>query len=159
MTSNVGSELITTNTQALGFAPSGTNPDRSLQERLMPRLRESFRPEFLNRIDEVIVFKRLDGGQLRTITDLLLTETRERLASLHVDVEFSVAAVDWLSEHGYQPEFGARPLRRTIQREVGNRLSEMLLGDELSAGQTVRVDVAPDQDALTFAVGEPALAV
>ena len=158
MTSNVGSELITTNTQALGFAPSSTNPDRSLQERLMPRLRESFRPEFLNRIDEVIVFKRLDGEQLRTITDLLLTETRERLASLHVDVEFSVPAVDWLSEHGYQPEFGARPLRRTIQREVGNRLSEMLLGDELTAGGTVRVDVSPEGDALTFSVGEPALA-
>jgi ATP-dependent Clp protease ATP-binding subunit ClpC len=158
MTSNVGSELITTNTQALGFAPSSVNPDQSLQQRLMPRLRESFRPEFLNRIDEVIVFKRLDGAQLRTITDLLLTETRERLASLHVDVEFSVAAVDWLSEHGYQPEFGARPLRRTIQREVGNRLSEMLLGDELTAGQTVHVDVSPEEDALTFSVGEPALA-
>ena len=158
MTSNVGSELITTNTQALGFAPSGVNPDQSLQQRLMPRLRESFRPEFLNRIDEVIVFKRLDAEQLRTITDLLLTETRERLASLHVDVEFSTAAVDWLSEHGYQPEFGARPLRRTIQREVGNRLSEMLLGDEIAAGQTVHVDVSSDGDALTFSVGEPALA-
>ncbi len=158
MTSNVGSELITTNTQALGFAPSGVNPDQSLQQRLMPRLRESFRPEFLNRIDEVIVFKRLDAEQLRTITDLLLTETRERLASLHVDVEFSTAAVDWLSEHGYQPEFGARPLRRTIQREVGNRLSEMLLGDEIAAGQTVHVDVSSEGDALAFSVGEPALA-
>jgi ATP-dependent Clp protease ATP-binding subunit ClpC len=124
----------------------------------MPRLRESFRPEFLNRIDEVIVFKRLDAAQLRTITDLLLTETRERLAALHIGIEFSAAAVDWLSEHGYQPEFGARPLRRTIQRQVGNRLSEMLLGDEIAAGQTVRVDVAADADELVFTVGEPALA-
>jgi ATP-dependent Clp protease ATP-binding subunit ClpC len=158
MTSNVGSELITTNTQALGFAPSNTNADQSLQDRLMPRLRESFRPEFLNRIDEVIVFKRLDAEQLRTITDLLLSETRERLASLHIGIEFSEAAVDWLAEHGYQPEFGARPLRRTIQREVGNRLSEMLLGDEIAAGQTVRVGVTDDGRELTFTVGEPALA-
>ncbi|MFC5064053.1 ATP-dependent Clp protease ATP-binding subunit [Actinomycetospora atypica] len=155
MTSNVGSELITTNTQALGFAPSTQNADRSLQERLMPRLRESFRPEFLNRIDEVIVFKRLDQAQLRTITDLLLGETRERLASLEIEIEFSTEAVDWLSEHGYQPEFGARPLRRTIQREVGNRLSAMLLGDEVHAGQEVRVDV--DGDALRFTVADPAL--
>ncbi len=158
MTSNVGSELITTNTQALGFAPSNVSSDQSLQDRLMPRLRESFRPEFLNRIDEVIVFKRLDAEQLRTITDLLLGETRERLASLHIGIDFSVAAVDWLAEHGYQPEFGARPLRRTIQREVGNRLSEMLLADEVAAGQTVLVDVTFDGDALTFSVVEPALA-
>ncbi|HEY2223357.1 ATP-dependent Clp protease ATP-binding subunit [Actinomycetospora sp.] len=158
MTSNVGSELITTNTQALGFAGATSDPDRSLQERLMPRLRESFRPEFLNRIDEVIVFKRLDSTQLRTITDLLLTETRDRLASLEIGIEFAEPAVDWLSEHGYQPEFGARPLRRTIQREVGNRLSSMLLGDELTAGRSVRVDVAPGGEELTFSVGEPALA-
>ncbi len=156
MTSNVGSELITTNTQALGFAPSSANPDQSLQERLMPRLRESFRPEFLNRIDEVIVFKRLDQAQLRTITDLLLTETRERLEALDITVEFSTAAVDLLSDHGFQPEFGARPLRRTIQREVGNRLSSMLLGDELSAGDRVRVDVADGE--LTFVVDQPSLA-
>ena len=124
----------------------------------MPRLRESFRPEFLNRIDEVIVFKRLDSTQLRTITDLLLGETRERLASLDIGIEFTESAVDWLSEHGYQPEFGARPLRRTIQREVGNRLSSMLLGDEVGAGRTVRVDVAPGGEELSFSVGEPALA-
>ena len=155
MTSNVGSELITTSTQALGFAPSTQNADRSLQERLMPRLRESFRPEFLNRIDEVIVFKRLDQAQLRTITDLLLGETRERLAALEIEIEFSTEAVDWLAEHGYQPEFGARPLRRTIQREVGNRLSAMLLGDEVHAGQTVRVEV--DGEALRFTVADPAL--
>jgi ATP-dependent Clp protease ATP-binding subunit ClpC len=150
----VGSELITTNTQSLGFAPSTANPDQSLQERLMPRLRESFRPEFLNRIDEVIVFKRLDQGQLRRITDLLLAETRERLAAQDVRIEFTEAAVDRLAEQGYQPEFGARPLRRTIQRQVGNRLSSMLLSDELHGGQTVRVD-APEGGDLTFEVVSP----
>ena len=155
MTSNVGSELITTNTQALGFAPANQDADRSLQERLMPRLRESFRPEFLNRIDEVIVFKRLDTTELRRITDLLLAETRERLAAQEIEVEFSVEAVDWLAEHGHQPEFGARPLRRTIQRQLGNRLSSLLLADELHAGQRVRVDVAPGGEELAFEVTAP----
>ncbi|GAA4777610.1 ATP-dependent Clp protease ATP-binding subunit [Actinomycetospora chlora] len=152
MTSNVGSELITTNTQALGFAPSSANPDQSLQERLMPRLRESFRPEFLNRIDEVIVFKRLDEVQLRRITDLILDETRERLAAQDVGFAITEAAVDRLAELGYQPEFGARPLRRTIQRQVGNRLSSMLLGGELHGGQTATVDVADGE--LTFSVAD-----
>jgi ATP-dependent Clp protease ATP-binding subunit ClpC len=157
MTSNVGSELITTNTQALGFAPSTANPDQSLQERLMPKLRESFRPEFLNRIDEVIVFKRLDQAQLRRITDLLLDETRERLSAQDIGIAVTEAAVDQLAELGFQPEFGARPLRRTIQRQVGNRLSSMLLGGELHGGQTVTVDVADGE--LTFAVDSPAAAV
>ncbi|HKQ17283.1 MAG TPA: AAA family ATPase, partial [Solirubrobacterales bacterium] len=152
MTSNVGSELITTNTQALGFAPSNQSADQSLQERLMPRLREPFRPEFLNRIDEVIVFKRLDAAQLRRITDLLLDETRERLSTMDVGIAVTEAAVDRLAELGYQPEFGARPLRRTIQRQVGNKLSGMLLADELHAGQTVTVDVADGE--LTFAVAD-----
>ena len=76
--------------------------------------------------------------------------------SLDITVEFSTAAVDLLSDHGFQPEFGARPLRRTIQREVGNRLSSMLLGDELSAGDRVRVDVVDGE--LTFTVDQPSLA-
>ncbi|GAA4933682.1 ATP-dependent Clp protease ATP-binding subunit ClpC [Actinomycetospora succinea] len=152
MTSNVGSELITTNTQALGFAGASSDPDRSLQERLMPKLRESFRPEFLNRIDEVIVFKRLDAEQLRRITDLILDETRERLDAQDIGFAITEAAVDRLAELGFQPEFGARPLRRTIQRQVGNRLSSMLLASELHGGQTVTVDVADGE--LTFGVAE-----
>ena len=160
MTSNVGSELITTNTQALGFAPSNQSADQSLQERLMPRLRESFRPEFLNRIDEVIVFKRLDAAQLRRITDLLLDETRERLSAMDIGIGVTEAAVDRLAELGFQPEFGARPLRRTIQRQVGNRLSAMLLSDELHGGQTVTVDVGEGETAgeLTFAVSDDPVA-
>ena len=93
----------------------------------MRRLQENFRPEFLNRIDEVIIFRRLEAEQLRQITELLLEETRRRLHAQDIEVEFTAAGVDWLAEHGYQPEFGARPLRRMIQREVDNRLSRMLL--------------------------------
>ncbi len=156
MTSNIGSELITSTT-SLGFpSPAAGQSERSLTDRLMPRLREAFRPEFLNRIDEIIVFNRLTDEQLRAITDLLLEETRRRLSAHDISVEFSSAAVDWLAERGHQPEFGARPMRRTIQREVDNRLSRMLLHGELSAGQHVAVDAV--DGALTFDLGAPAAA-
>jgi ATP-dependent Clp protease ATP-binding subunit ClpC len=144
MTSNVGSELITNYGTTVGFdgrRDVGTDADSAaLREKIMPRLREVFRPEFLNRIDEIIVFRRLDPDQLATITDLLLGETRRRLAAQGVTVEFTPAAVRWIAEHGYQPAFGARPLRRTIQREVDNRLSGLLLAGELPPGTHVRVD-------------------
>jgi ATP-dependent Clp protease ATP-binding subunit ClpC len=152
MTSNVGSELITNHGATLGFDTHrglGTDADSAaLRDRIMPRLRDVFRPEFLNRIDEIIVFRRLDPDQLATVTDLLLAETRRRLAAKDVTVEFTPAAVRRLAELGYQPEFGARPLRRTIQREVDNRLSGLLLAGQLPAGAKVRVDV--DGDELTF---------
>jgi ATP-dependent Clp protease ATP-binding subunit ClpC len=123
----------------------------------MQRLRESFRPEFLNRIDEIIVFRHLDETQLGQITSLLLEETTRRLHAQAITVEFTTEAIDWLARRGFQPEFGARPLRRTIQREVDNRLSEMLLDGRLRPGQ--RVTVATDDGAgLEFRVsdGEPA---
>jgi ATP-dependent Clp protease ATP-binding subunit ClpC len=136
MTSNLGSELITGTTE-IGFGTSGGGS--VLSDRIMRRLRESFRPEFLNRIDEIIVFQRLEEGQLRQITDLLLDETRRRLRAQDVSVTFSPEAVDWLAERGYQPEFGARPLRRTIQREVDDQLSDLLLSGDLRHGGHVEV--------------------
>jgi ATP-dependent Clp protease ATP-binding subunit ClpC len=151
MTSNLGSDLISVSGPALGFAGAETtaaSEESALQNRLMRRLRESFRPEFLNRIDEIIVFRKLDQAELRQITSLMLEETRRRLHAQNVIVHFSPAAVDWIADHGYQPEFGARPMRRTIQREVDNRLSRMLLDGQLSPSQEVTVDV--DDGLLTF---------
>jgi ATP-dependent Clp protease ATP-binding subunit ClpC len=142
MTSNLGSELITGTQRAVGFGNEGSRGDQNddLREQLMRRLQEQFRPEFLNRIDEVIIFRRLEREQLRQITELLLDETRRRLHAQDIDVEFTPAAVDWIAEHGHQPQFGARPMRRTIQREIDNQLSRMLLEEALSPGQRVRVD-------------------
>jgi len=111
----------------------------------MRRLREEFRPEFLNRIDEIVIFAQLDAPQLRQITDLLLEHTRRRLHAQQISIEFTPEAVDWLAQRGFQPEFGARPLRRTIQREVDNRLSAMLLDGQLEPGQQVTVSVAGDR--------------
>jgi ATP-dependent Clp protease ATP-binding subunit ClpC len=156
MTSNLGSDLI--GRRRLGFdgggegAAAGGGGDAQAQDRIMSRLREAFRPEFLNRIDEIIIFRQLDEVQLRQITSLLLEETVRRLHAQDITVDFTADAVDWLARRGFQPEFGARPLRRTIQREVDNRLSGMLLGGELSPGQ--HVTVAVEGDALQFRVGE-----
>jgi len=144
MTSNIGSEIIGGTRRTVGF---GTGVDGSplgdgVREQLDRRLREQFRPEFLNRIDETIVFRQLETEQLRQITELLLEETRRRLHAQDVTIEITTAAVDWLASKGFQPEFGARPLRRTIQRELDNRLSKLLLSSDLKPGQTVKVDVS-----------------
>jgi ATP-dependent Clp protease ATP-binding subunit ClpC len=148
MTSNVGSDLIAGQRRAVGFEGAGAAggaPDDALREQLMRRLQEQFRPEFLNRIDEIIVFRRLEPDQLRQITELMLEDTRRRLHAQDIAVEFTPAAIDWLTEHGYQPEFGARPMRRTIQRSVDNELSRMVIDGTLNSGQRVTVDVSDGQ--------------
>ena len=157
MTSNLGSELIIGGgRRAVGFGGNGSGADTAddddLRERLMRLLQEEFRPEFLNRIDEIIIFRRLEQEQLRQITELLLEETRRRLHAQRITVDFTPAAIDWIAEHGHEPRFGARPMRRTIQREIDNRLSKMLLDGTLSAGQRVTVDVR--DDALAFDVSD-----
>jgi ATP-dependent Clp protease ATP-binding subunit ClpC len=158
MTSNLGSDVISRG--PLGFSDGGRGASRdtsdpaAIRDRIMPRLREAFRPEFLNRIDEIIVFRQLDQPQLREITSLLLEETTRRLHAQDITVSFTDEAVDWLARHGFQPEFGARPLRRTIQREVDNRLSAMLLDGRLAKGQ--HVTVAVSEDALDFRVSDRA---
>ena len=149
MTSNLGSELLT-GRRAPGFTAGGADADESLRDRLMRRLREDFRPEFLNRIDEIVVFRQLDEAQLRQITDLLLEDTRRRLHAQGITVDFTPEAIDWLAQRGFEPQFGARPLRRTIQREVDNQLSSLLLNGQLQPGQHVTVTVEGDR--LTFRI-------
>ncbi|MDG4766267.1 ATP-dependent Clp protease ATP-binding subunit [Solwaraspora sp. WMMD406] len=142
MTSNLGSELITGGGRSVGFGAGGADSaDDDLRQRLLRRLQDDFRPEFLNRIDEIIIFRQLAAAQLRQITDLLLEETRRRLHAQDITIEITDAAADWIAEVGYQPEFGARPMRRTIAREVDNQLSRMLLDGGLRGGQQVVIDV------------------
>ncbi|RBY81310.1 ATP-dependent Clp protease ATP-binding subunit [Blastococcus sp. TF02-09] len=141
MTSNLGSEaIVNAGRGPLGFTGEGTASD-DLRSQVMRRLRESFRPEFLNRIDEIVVFQQLDSTQLERITELLLDETRRRLRAQDIEVEFTPEAVSWLAERGFEPQFGARPLRRAIQREVDSRLSRLLLDGRVRSGQRVRVQV------------------
>ncbi|MFE9093188.1 ATP-dependent Clp protease ATP-binding subunit [Streptomyces sp. NPDC007264] len=141
MTSNLGSEAITRRGAGIGFGAGGTEADEEARrEQILRPLRQHFRPEFLNRIDEIVVFRQLTSDQLRRITDLLLDKTRRRLQAQEVSVTFTEQAVDWLAQHGYQPEYGARPLRRTIQREVDNRLSRLLLDGRIGRGGRAVVD-------------------
>jgi ATP-dependent Clp protease ATP-binding subunit ClpC len=140
MTSNLGSEaIVNAGRGPLGFTANGGGDD--LRDQVMRRLRDAFRPEFLNRIDEIVVFRQLETEQLTRITDLLLDETRSRLAVQGIGIEFTPEAVAWLAERGHEPAFGARPLRRAIQREVDNRLSRLVLSGELGAGRQVTVGV------------------
>ncbi|SOE07441.1 ATP-dependent Clp protease ATP-binding subunit [Streptomyces sp. Ag109_G2-15] len=133
MTSNIGADRI---------LAAGTEDYTKVRDAVMPALQQHFRPEFLNRIDEIIVFRGLERTQLRQIVDLLLEHTRRRLHAQEVTMEVTDAAADLLANLGYQPDFGARPLRRTIQREVDDRLADMLLSGELNAGDRAVVDAA-----------------
>ena len=149
MTSNIGSEFLASRSGAIGFVgdgggPTGFGSEGDLRARVMGRLRDAMRPEFLNRIDEIVLFRKLDDAQLREIARLLLADTVARLARRDVTLEVSDAAVDWLAAHGYEPEYGARPLRRLIQREVDDRIAELFIGAQLDDGGAVTVDAAQE---------------
>jgi ATP-dependent Clp protease ATP-binding subunit ClpC len=134
MTSNLGADRILA-------AQTAGRPVSDLREELMGMLGQRFRPEFLNRIDEIIVFTGLDREQLLEITGLLLDRTRRRLHAQDINLEVSPEALQWLADRGYQPEYGARPLRRSIQRELEDRLSTLLLDDRANPGDTIEVNV------------------
>ncbi|WP_263249967.1 ATP-dependent Clp protease ATP-binding subunit [Saccharopolyspora rosea] len=143
MTSNIGAQRI--------LAHEG--PVEEIRDRLMDDLHAGFAPEFLNRIDEVIVFHRLDQQALSRIVDLLLDRSRRLLRAQEVDLEVTDEAKHWLTERGYQPQFGARPLRRTIQTQLDNRISRLLLGGDVQPGDTIIASVEDDE--LVCALARP----
>ncbi len=150
MTSNLGAE-------ALLAATSAGRPVEEVRESLMASVRRHFRPEFLNRIDEIVLFRGLDRPGLRTITELLLEQTRQRLRAQDITLSLDDHAIDWIADRGYQPEFGARPLRRAIGRELDRKLSRMLLAGDLSGGQDVCGRVVEDRLELTVTDPQPPL--
>jgi len=137
MTSNLGADRIQE------YARTGGDFEQ-LKDELMDVLRMSFRPEFINRIDEIIVFRALSSEQLADITRLLLDRLVRRMRAQRIDVEFTEEAVRLLAEEGFDPEFGARPLRRTIQRRVENELSRLVLSGGVQPGDKIVVSVAGD---------------
>ena len=134
MTSNIGSTML------IETGEAGPDAFEGAAEKVREQLREHFRPEFLNRVDEIIVFRPLDEAQLRQIVGLLVDGTARRLAEAGTTLEVTDAALTHLAREGYDPVYGARPLRRAIQRELENPLARRLLGGEFVAGDTVRVD-------------------
>ena len=143
MTSNLGSE--TQQHGPLGFQRTRDDAEReSRRTSAEQALRRAFRPEFLNRIDDIIVFEALTEPEIAEIADLLFEEVRERLAERNVDFRVTPAAKEALVKEGYDPAFGARPLRRTIQRRVENGLARLVLGGEFEEGDCIVVDVDAD---------------
>ena len=146
MTSNLGSDLIRRET-ALGFslksqeAKSDEQAYKRMKDKVMDEVKRFFRPEFLNRIDSIIVFHALDRDQILTIVSLLLREVEDQLREKQISLEVTDAAKEHLAEKGYDPDYGARPLRRLIQNVVEDKLSDELLGGRLNAGDTAVVDV------------------
>ncbi|MGH2768132.1 MAG: NDP-hexose 4-ketoreductase, partial [Actinomycetota bacterium] len=130
-------------------------------DRVLQELKGGFRPEFLNRVDEVIVFRELSRQNVKEIVDLMIRRVRDQLASQDVGIELTDAAKDLLAEQGYDPALGARPLRRAIQRLVEDPLSEKILWKEFFAGQTIVVEAEVDPDdpakrVIVFRVAPPA---
>jgi len=155
MTSNVGVELIRRD-MTIGFAAQRDEAKTrkrsydSMKEKVLGEMKKTFRPEFLNRIDEIIVFHELTEDQLRNIVDLLIKDLQGRLADRKLGVELTERAKSWLVKVGYDPQYGARPLRRAIERYVENPLSTKLLRGEYSPGDTIIGDLG--DDGLTFTV-------
>jgi ATP-dependent Clp protease ATP-binding subunit ClpC len=147
MTSNLGAERIQAHARR-------TEDFEELKEDLMQLLRSHFRPEFLNRIDEIIVFRALTKEQVIQITELLVDRVRRRLRAQRIQLTFTPDAEAFIADRGYDPEFGARPLQRTIQRLVENPLSRMLLDGAIREGDAVTVGVV--DGGLDFDVRRPA---
>ncbi len=137
MTSNLGSEFIQPDL-----------PDEVVHERVMQAVRSGFRPEFINRVDDIVVFSRLGMSDLRKIVEIQLHTMEDRLAERRMSIEFTGQALDHLAAEGFDPVFGARPLKRLIQREIGDELAKRILGGDFVEGDTIKVGV--EDGVLTF---------
>jgi len=139
MTSNMGSDIIQANFEKVTDDNVQAITETTKLE-VMNRLRTTIRPEFLNRIDEIVMFRPLMKKQIRDIVDLQLQELKNLLAQKEIDLEITDAALDYLGEEGFDPQFGARPLKRVIQKEIVNELSKKILAGEVAKKGTIKID-------------------
>ena len=142
LTSNLGSQFLS---------------DQSLTQEMktdavMETVRHAFKPEFLNRLDETVMFDPLSADDLAGIVDLMVGQLAKRLEGRRITLDVSEPARGLLTRIGYDPAYGARPLRRLIQKEIGDKLAKMLLAGEVGDGSTVRVDVSEDLETLSMQV-------
>jgi ATP-dependent Clp protease ATP-binding subunit ClpB len=146
MTSNLGADILT-----------GTNIDSdnvTLEQKkgIMDIIQRSYAPEFLNRIDEFIIFNKLSKTALRDIVDIRVRELQARLDDRRMVLDISPEVKDWLCEKGYDPRYGARPLNRLIQTEIGRRLADRIIRGELKTGESAKVVLSKDRTALEIVV-------
>ena len=140
LTSNIGSQYL------LDGIESDGSISKEAQDNTMADLRASFRPEFLNRLDEIVMFKPLTKSNINGIINILLDDLNKRLADKELHVELTDAAMDYIADEAYEPAFGARPLKRYLQKNVETLLAKKILGDEVHAGETITLDVADLKD-------------
>ena len=154
MTSNVGAREIAAPT-TLGFSSDGKAglSDKEIKSRVMGEVKKLFRPEFLNRIDEIIVFKSLTQDQIVEIAKLMVADLRERLIAMNMTINLTVSAYKLIAQEGTDATYGARPLRRAIQRFLEDPLSEELLEGKWASGSVIEADVADDGENLAFTAG------
>ncbi|MEQ2528929.1 ATP-dependent Clp protease ATP-binding subunit [Robertmurraya yapensis] len=155
MTSNVGAESLKRN-KYVGFNLQDNEQDyKDMKGKVMEELKKAFRPEFLNRIDEIIVFHALEKKHLTNIVNLMSDSLIKRLKEQDIDLRLTAAAIEKIAEEGYDPEYGARPLRRAIQKHIEDRLSEELLRGTVLTGQTITIEV--ENGEFTVKAGTPQL--
>lgn len=154
LTSNLGAELLVrpdTQNSTAGDAGDAIKPE--VKEAVMDTIRASFAPEFLNRIDEFIVFQRLSKSALRDIVDIRLTELQARLDDRRITLIVSSEVKDWLCDQGYDPRYGARPLNRLISEEIGNGLANQIIRGDLRSGESAEVVIGGSGDHLDVVPG------
>ncbi|MBX3003941.1 MAG: AAA family ATPase, partial [Anaerolineales bacterium] len=155
MTSNLGTEFVR-KAGSLGFLQnSGDDEERASSQKIQKALRDTFRPEFINRIDEIITFSPLSVEDMKQIVDLQMKEVQERLSEKGIQVLLTENAREWLATQGYDTAFGARPLNRALQKFVESPLSKELLAGKFKPGTTIEVDVDEKREGTVFKEGKP----
>ena len=159
MTSNLGTSQV--QEDPVGFMKTNTNgmDNQEIKRNVERALRQEFRPEFLNRIDEIVVFKSLGREEIVQIVDLLVEEVQERLSDRGISIELTVRAKEWIAEKGYDPAFGARPLRRTVQRYLETPLARKVLAGEIGDGGRLTVDAVEGEIVFDMASVQAAMPV
>ena len=155
MTSNVGARDIASG-KSLGFTAGESEVDHGrMSERVNDAIERTFTPEFLNRLDEIIIFHALSREQIGEIVHIMLRDVQKRLSEEQLTLRLDPAAIEFLVERGYDTKFGARPLKRTIQRHVEDALSEKILMAEFTPGDEIAVELASDSESLVFRAVSP----
>ena len=149
MTSNLGAKNILNNVTKLGFDSDNNkeqeNDDAKIKEKVMAEVKNTFKPEFLNRIDDIIVFKRLTEDNIKSIAKLMLSNLEKRLAANEIKVEFDDESVALIAKEGFDPVYGARPLRRAIQSKIEDMLAEKIIDGDVKSGDSIKVVVHDDK--------------
>ncbi len=140
MTSNVGARLITDKQASLGFTEDKEKESENIKDIVMGELKNTFRPEFLNRIDDIIVFNKLTQDEIKEIAAKMLDNLKERLKALEIEVDFTDNAITEISNAGYDENYGARPLRRAITSKIEDELSEKILDGSVSKNNKITCD-------------------